>query len=103
MEIIESLLVVLVRSMGKVKPSDVHTSPEKLLHHRNGSGSRTESTHNLRFRPLLYHRRHRKLKTENREFKEEKQQTQARIADASEETEMERDLWREIWLGEQGN
>lgn len=55
-EIIESLLVVLMRSVREVKPSDVHASPEKLLDHLNGSGSGTNGTHDLRLRPLLYHR-----------------------------------------------
>lgn len=55
-EVIESLLVVLMRSVREVKPSDVHASPEKLLHHLNGSGSGAKGAHDLRLRPLLYHR-----------------------------------------------
>nr|GLL32592.1 hypothetical protein GW17_00044661 [Ipomoea trifida] len=52
-EIVERLLVILVRSVGEVEASDVHAGPEKLLSHRNRAGRRSERADDLRLGALL--------------------------------------------------
>nr|GMD21580.1 hypothetical protein GW17_00044661 [Ipomoea batatas] len=52
-EVVERFLVILVRSVGEVEPSDVHAGTEKLLRHRNRAGRRSERADDLRLGALL--------------------------------------------------
>lgn len=47
-EVIERLLVVLVRPVREIEPGDVHPRPQKLLDHRYRPRRRSQRAHDLR-------------------------------------------------------
>jgi len=46
-EVVERLLVVLVRAVGEVEARDVHAGSEQLLEHGDGAGGRAERADEL--------------------------------------------------------
>ncbi|KAJ0906739.1 hypothetical protein HanRHA438_Chr07g0290711 [Helianthus annuus] len=51
-KIIERFLMVLVRPMREIESSNIHTSPQHLFGHGNGSRNGSKSAHNLCFGPF---------------------------------------------------
>ncbi len=49
-KVVESLLVVVVRSVGKVEPRDAHSRAEELLQHLHGPRLGTERANDLKWK-----------------------------------------------------
>lgn len=50
LEVLQSLLVILMRTMREIESRHIHSCPQQLLQHRHRPRSRPQRTHDLRLR-----------------------------------------------------